>query len=113
MKMHNTLLLALVLALSTVAATPALAQSTAPKVLKKVPLEFPPEAVRRGVDRGVLKARLTIDGAGAVTDASIVETTPSKAKILNDSVLEVLNKWKFEGSGKPATFDMQLVLQAD
>ena len=105
--------------------TPAFAQSATPKVLKKVPLEFPAEAVRKGVDRGVralprglgrrgaLKARLTIDGSGAVTDASIIETTPSKAKMLNEPVLEVLNKWRFEGNGKPTTFDMQVVLTAD
>lgn len=108
------ILLPLALLLSLAAApTAVLAQSAAPKVVKKVPLEFPADAVRRGVDRGVLKARLTIDGGGSVTEASIVETTPVKAKILNESVLEVLNKWKFEASGKPATFDMQLVLQAD
>lgn len=92
---------------------PTFAQSTTPKVLKKVPLEFPAEAVRKGVDRGVLKARLTIDASGAVTDASIIETTPSKAKLLNEPVLEVLNKWRFEGNGKPTTFDMQVVLTAD
>lgn len=101
------------LALLAALAAPAAHAQTAPKVVKKVPLEFPAEAVRKGVDRGVLKARLTIDGSGAVTEASIVETTPSKAKVLNEPVLEVLNKWKFEGNGKPTTFDLQVVLTAD
>ncbi len=101
------------LALLAALAAPTAQAQTAPKVVKKVPLEFPAEAVRKGVDRGVLKARLTIDGSGAVTESTIVETTPSKAKVLNEPVLEVLNKWKFEGNGKPTTFDLQVVLTAD
>ncbi|HET7866329.1 MAG TPA: TonB family protein [Burkholderiaceae bacterium] len=91
----------------------AFAQSTTPKVVKKIPVEFPPDAVRKGVDRGVFKARLTIDGEGNVTDSSIVEATPAKAKMLNASVLESLGKWRFESAGKPATFEMQVVLTAD
>lgn len=87
----------------------ALAQG-APKVVKKVPPEFPDSAVRRGVDKGVLKARLSVDGAGAVTAVDIVDVSPAKAKILNESVIEALNKWRFEGSGKPAQFELQIVL---
>lgn len=90
----------------------ALAQGT-PKVVKKVPPDFPEQALRRGVDRGVLKAKLTVDGAGAVTGVDIVEVSPAKAKILNEAVIEALNKWRFEGSGKQSQFELQIVLTAE
>jgi periplasmic protein TonB len=91
---------------------PAMAQAT-PKVLKKVPMDFPGEAVRRGVDKGVLKTRVTVDGDGAVTAVDVVDVQPGKAKILNESVIAAVGKWRFEGSGKPNTFEMQVVLTAD
>jgi periplasmic protein TonB len=93
-------------------AAPALADQ-APKILKKVPPEFPAAATRKGVDKGVLKVRVTVDGSGAVTEATIIETQPSAARVLNDSVVSALNQWRFEGSGKPSTFELQVVLTAD
>jgi len=93
-------------------AAPALADQ-APKVLKKVPPEFPMAATRKGVDKGVLKVRVTVDGAGAVTEATVVETQPLAARVLNESVVSALNQWRFEGSGKPSTFELQIVLTAD
>lgn len=106
---------AALLALAGTLALPgaASAQSATPKILKKVPPDFPDTAVRRGVDRGVLKAKLTIDGAGAVTGVDIVDVSPAKAKILNEAVIEALNKWRFEGSGKQAQFELQIVLTAE
>src|SRR5262249_43054312 len=77
----------------------------APKVLKKVPPEFPGEAVRKGVTDGVLKAKLSIDGDGAVTGVEIVEASPPKAKIFNTAATEALNKWRFEATGKPQSFE--------
>ena len=96
----------------TLLAAPAWSQ-TAPKVVKKVPMDFPDEAIRKGVDKGVLKARLTVDGAGAVTDVAIIEASPAKARVLTTAVVEALNRWRFEGSGKSATFEMQVVMSAD
>lgn len=84
-----------------------------PKILKKVPPEFPGEASRKGITEGVLKAKLSIDGAGAVTDVSIVEATPPKAKIFNDAATEALTQWKFEGSGKPQSFELKLVFSLE
>lgn len=81
----------------------------APKILKKVPPEFPGEATRKGITDGVLKAKLSIDGGGAVTGVEIVEATPAKAKIFNDAATTALNQWKFEASGKPQTFELKLV----
>jgi periplasmic protein TonB len=91
----------------------AMAQSTNPKVVKKVPMEFPGEAARKGVDRGVLKARVTIDGAGVPTEVAILDTQPAKARVLNDSVIAALTGWRFESLGKPSTFEMQVVMTAE
>ncbi len=91
----------------------AFAQGVAPKVLKKVPMDFPDEAARKGIDKGVLKARVTIDGAGVPTSVAIIETQPPKARVLNDSVAAALNNWRFESLGKPHTFDMQVVMTAE
>lgn len=113
--MKNLSLAAAVLAVATMTLLPAAPAHAdpAPKILKKVPPEFPAEATRKGVEKGVLKARLTVDGSGTVTEVAIVETQPTSARILNASVVSALNQWRFEGSGKPSTFELQVVLTAD
>ncbi|HJV69474.1 TonB family protein [Ideonella sp.] len=104
-------MVALVAALSI---TPGIAHADgAPKILKKVPPEFPGEATRKGITDGVLKAKLSIDASGAVTEVAIVEATPPKAKIFNDAATTALNQWKFEASGKPQTFELKLVFSME
>jgi periplasmic protein TonB len=107
-----TLAATFVLGLALASGT-ALAQGTNPKVVKKVPMEFPGEAARKGVDRGVLKARVTIDGAGVPTEVAIIDTQPAKARVLNESVVAALNGWRFESLGKSSTFEMQVVMTAE
>lgn len=109
---HLTTAAALVLGLAF-SSSAAWAQGSNPKVVKKVPMEFPSEAARKGIDRGVLKARVTIDGAGVPTDVAIVDTQPAKARVLNDSVIAALNGWRFESLGKATTFEMQVVMTAE
>ncbi len=104
---------ALLLSLS-LAAPAVMAQAQAvPKILKKVPPDFPRSALLKGIDKGVLKARLTVDGQGVPTEVTITDTQPAKARVLNESVVEALNAWRFEGAGKPATFELQIVLTSD
>jgi periplasmic protein TonB len=92
----------------------ALAHAQAvPKILKKVPPDFPASAISKGVDKGVLKARVNVDGAGLVTEVAIIDTQPANARILNRTVVDALKEWKFEGSGKPAAFELQIVLTSD
>ena len=71
--------------------------------------EFPAEAGRKNISEGVLKAKVSIDGSGAVTDVQIVESLPTKAKIFSESAIAALTKWKFEGSGKAESFEIKLV----
>lgn len=86
-----------------------LAALAEPKLLKKVPPEFPEEATRRNITDGVLKARLAIDGSGAVTGVEIIDATPPKAKVFSAAATAALGKWKFEGSGKGESVEIRLV----
>lgn len=95
------------------APTLALADGASPKIIKKVPPEFPGEAQRKGITEGVLKAKLSIDGSGSVTEVAILEATPPKAKIFNDAATTALNQWKFEASGKPQSFELKLVFSME
>lgn len=51
----------------------ALAAHATPKVVKKVPPDFPREASQKGISTGVVKAKLTIEADGKVSDVEIVE----------------------------------------
>ncbi|MEK8046666.1 energy transducer TonB [Ideonella margarita] len=84
-----------------------------PKIIKKVPPEFPDEAIRRKVNDGVLKTKVSIDGAGNVTDVQIVEAIPAPAKVFSGAATAALMKWKFEGSGKPDSADIRLVFSQE
>jgi TonB family protein len=106
-------MLAALLSLGLLAAPHAHADGAPPKVLKKVPPEFPPEATRARVSDGVLKAKLSVDGQGSVTDVTIVEATPPKAKVFSEAAIAALSKWKFEPSGKGEVFEIKLVFSQD
>jgi protein TonB len=80
-----------------------------PKLIKKVPPEFPEEATRRNISDGTLKARLSIDGQGAVTAVQILDAVPAKAKVFNDAAVAALSKWRFEPSGKGESVEIKLV----
>lgn len=106
--------LAIVSAALLALAAPSSAQAQAvPKIVKKVAPEFPPEAVRRGVDRGVLKMKVTIDDKGVPTETALVEAQPPKARILSDALIESMKAWRFEGQGKPHSFEMQVVFASE
>ena len=80
-----------------------------PKIIKKVPPDFPEEATRRNISDGTLKAKLTIDGQGAVTAVQILDAVPPKAKVFNDAAVAALSKWRFEPSGKGESVEIKLV----
>lgn len=103
----------LALALGAVVLPDTARAQASPKVVKKVPPEFPAEAIRKGVDRGVLKAKLTIDEKGVPTEVAVVEAQPPKARILSDTLVESLKNWRFEGQGKPTSFELQIVFAAE
>lgn len=83
------------------------AQAATPKVIKKVPPEFPREAVQQSVDSGVVKAKLSIEPDGKVSDVSIVEAQPRR--IFDRAVQRALMEWRFEPSGEKQTHEVRLV----
>lgn len=109
--MKPSLLLVAALALGSFQA--AVQAQPAPKIVKKVAPEFPGEAVRKGIDKGIIKVRLTVDGGGVPTEVAVLDTQPAKARMLGDPVAEALKAWRFEGAGKPATFELQIVMSAE
>lgn len=88
----------------TAAPAPA-ATSTATPITRESP-DFPREAIRSGVDAGAVRARLSIDAAGNVTNVQIVEARP--ARVFDRSVRETLGKWKFNSGADGRSYDTEV-----
>ena len=86
----------------------ALAAHAVPKVVKKVPPDFPREAAQKGISTGVVKAKLSIDANGSVTDVEILEAEPKR--VFDRAVKQALMEWKFE-PGEKATHEVKLVFK--
>ncbi|HEV6964037.1 MULTISPECIES: energy transducer TonB [Roseateles] len=86
----------------------ALAAHATPKVVKKVPPDFPREAAQKGISTGVVKAKLTIEADGKVSDVEIVEAEPKR--VFDRAVKSALMEWKFE-PGEKATHEVKLVFK--
>ena len=86
----------------------ALAAHATPKVVKKVPPDFPREATQKGITTGVVKAKLTIEADGKVSDVEIVEAEPKR--VFDRAVKQALMEWKFE-PGEKATHEVKLVFK--
>ncbi|QPF72483.1 TonB family protein [Roseateles sp. DAIF2] len=108
MKQHPLSTLGKILAATALAATFA-AQASTPKVIKKVPPEFPREAAQQSISSGVVKAKMSIDGEGKVTEVSIVEAEPRR--VFDRAVTRALMDWRFEASGEKQTHEVKLVFR--
>jgi protein TonB len=86
----------------------ALAAHATPKVVKKVPPDFPREAAQKGISTGVVKAKLTIEADGKVSDVEIVEAEPKR--VFDRAVKQALMDWKFE-PGEKTTHEVKLVFK--
>lgn len=86
----------------------ALAAHAVPKVVKKVPPEFPTEASKKGISTGVVKAKLTIEADGKVSDVEILEAEPKR--VFDRAVKQALMEWKFE-PGEKASHEVKLVFK--
>jgi TonB family protein len=72
---------------------PPAAPSSVARLVTRVDPEFPREATLAGADRGSVKARLTIDAAGNVTQVEVVEAIPRR--IFDRAVVRALSQWKY------------------
>jgi protein TonB len=82
------------------------APSTAARLLTRVDPDFPREAVKAGVGDGSVKARLTLDAAGAVTHVDIVEATPRR--IFDRAVMSALSQWKYSEGAAGRQVDVEV-----
>ena len=72
---------------------------------------FPREALRSGVENGTVRARLTINAAGDVTNVSILQAQP--ARVFDRSVQSALSRWKFNPGTEGRTFDTEIGFKAN
>lgn len=86
----------------------AFAAVATPKIVKKVPPEFPREAAQKGISTGSVKAKLTIEADGHVSDVEIVDAEPKR--VFDRSVKTALMDWKYE-PGEKATHEVKLVFK--
>ena len=71
--------------------TPAVVTTATP--IKRETPEFPREAARASVESGLVRALLSIDASGSVTNVQIVEARP--ARVFDRAVRETLGRWRF------------------
>ena len=82
--------------------TPAKDVAVALTLLSQEQPEFPRDALRDGIAGGRVKAKLTINAAGGVSDVVIVEATPPR--VFNRAVTQALSRWKFNPGAEGRTF---------
>ena len=89
-------------------ARPAPAKEVAPAltVISREPPEFPRDAIRAGIESGRVRARLSINAAGGVSEVVIVEARP--VRVFNRAVTEALLRWKFNPGTDGRTFETEI-----
>ncbi len=97
------------LVLGALLSTPHAVAETAPKILKKVPPEFPEDAGK--VASGVVKAKVSIDDEGKVTDVAILEADPKT--VFDRAAKKALMRWRFEPSGAAQSYEVKLIFRSD
>ncbi len=98
------------MAASPAAATGAAAPSKLVPLLREDP-QFPREALRREIDRGRVKARLSIDAAGKVTDVAILQASPRG--VFEGAVRTALVRWQFPPGAAGRSTDVDVAFNRD
>jgi TonB family protein len=92
------------------AAKPSAApEPTTPRILSRVEPDFPTEAARAGVEHGTVLAKLTIDGAGNVTQVEILNANPRR--VFDRSVVRALGQWKFNEGAAGRTIESEIAFR--
>ena len=72
--------------------------------------EFPREAMRAGIDTGNVRARLSINAAGDVTDVTILQAQPPR--VFDRSVKQALVRWKFNAGTDGRSYETDVGFKA-
>ena len=74
-------------------------------VARELP-EFPRDAARQGVESGAVRARLTINASGDVTNVAIVQARP--LRVFDRAVTNALSRWKFNAGAEGRTYETEV-----
>jgi TonB family protein len=74
--------------------------------ISRAPVNFPLAAVNRGISFGTVRARLTINAAGAVTDVNILSADPPQ--VFNRAATSSLENWKFNPGAEKRTYEIEI-----
>ncbi len=73
--------------------------------------QFPREAARAGIESGTVRARLSINAAGDVTNVAIVQAQP--ARVFDRSVQSALARWKFNPGADNRSYETEVGFKAN
>lgn len=87
---------------------PAPSQDASPivSVVAREQPEFPRDAARQGVESGAVRARLTINASGDVTNVAIVQARP--LRVFDRAVTNALSRWKFNPGADGRTYETEV-----
>ena len=71
---------------------------------------FPREALRAGIESGTVRARVTINAAGEVTNVARLQSQP--ARVFDRAVQQALGRWKFNTGADGRTLDTEVGFKA-
>ena len=72
-------------------------------VLSREQPQFPQEVLRAGIESGTVRAKLTINASGDVSDVTIIEARP--VRVFDRAVKQALSRWKFNPGTDGRTYD--------
>ncbi len=73
--------------------------------------QFPREATRAGIESGTVRAKLTINAAGEVTNVAILQAQP--ARVFDRSVQSALSRWKFNPGADNRSYETEIGFKAN
>jgi protein TonB len=73
--------------------------------------QFPREATRAGIETGNVRAKLTINAAGDVTNVAILQAQP--ARVFDRSVQSALSRWKFNPGADNRSYETEIGFKAN
>ena len=100
-----------------VASAAPTARAAAPKVEQTAQVtpifreqpEFPRDAARQNIDTGSVRAKLTINAGGEVTNVTIVQSRPTRT--FDRAVISSLNRWKFNPGAEGRSYETEINFQ--
>jgi len=73
--------------------------------------QFPREAQRAGIESGTVRAKLTINAAGDVTNVAILQAQP--VRVFDRSVQTALIRWKFNPGVDNRSYETEIAFKAN